>query len=581
MNVHAAVYGRQSSARENKSEVSTADQVANGKAEAERRGAAHIAVYEDLGISAFKADTVRPDFERMLTDCRMGRINMIVVYYVSRFSRMEPLDAIPIITELLNLGVTIVSVTEGEFRKGNIMDLIHLLMRLDAAHQESKNKSVAVRGAKKTARELGGYVGGTAGYGFTLKPETRQTVDGKPVVVQIPHQNTKEAEVIRAVWATIRRHMNEPHKGTAHPGSLSGICIQLNNDGTPTRGQTVGKGRKASRWEPTTLKRILMDPRLAGFDAEPVYGQREDGTPTRTIKGYRIRRDPETMEPIRFAAPIIEPSEWYELQTWLESRGRGRGLARQSSLLSGLRTLDGAALFTCECARPMGSLNSGSANGHRANYRCTRARGGEYPGEHTGGNTIVQEYIDDYVAQRIFAKIRAAEDDPATLLMIAEATRRFGIVNEAAETSQERARLITERADTARALEELYEDRAAGAYSGTIGAKHFRKSQATLNTRLEGIEGRLRELGETTAPILPISAWMPDDPDADPIGPGSWWHGATLEERRAFVELFVQRITVRKATRRGGRTWVESDTAARVSVEFVQPEGADAFQLGA
>lgn len=530
MAVHAAVYGRQSSARVNKSEVSTADQIANGKAEAARRGAAHIEVYEDLGISAFKADTIRPAFERMLTDCRHGRINMIVVYYVSRFSRMEYLDAIPIVTELLGLGVTIVSVTEGEFRKDNLMDMIHLLMRLDAAHQESKNKSVAVRSAKKTARELGGYVGGTAGYGFTLKPETRHTVDGKPVVVQVPHHNADEADVIRRVWSTIREHMNTPHKGTAHPGSLSGVCIRLNNDGVPTRGQTVGKGRKASRWEPTTLKRILMDPRLAGFDAEPVYSVREDGTPTRGIKGYRIRRDPETMEPVRFAEPIIPASEWYELQAWLETRGRGRGLARQASLLSGLRTPDGEAIFTCECARPMGALNSGSANGHRANYRCTRARGGDYPGEHKGGNTIVQQYIDDYVAQRIFAKLRTGEDHPETLSMIAEATRRFGVVNEAAETSQERARLVGERADAARALEDLYEDRAAGAYNGTIGAKHFRRTQAALNERLEATEQRLRDLGEASAPVLPVTQWLPEDTDTDAIGPGSWWHGASLEE---------------------------------------------------
>ena len=92
-----------------------------------------------------------PDFDRLLKDCHEGRINLIIVYYISRLSRMDPLDAIPIVTELLNLGVTIVSLTEGEFRKGNLMDLIHLILRLDAAHSESKNKSDAVRGAKKTA----------------------------------------------------------------------------------------------------------------------------------------------------------------------------------------------------------------------------------------------------------------------------------------------------------------------------------------------------------------------------------------------------------------------------------------------
>lgn len=160
MTVHAAGYTRQSAARENKSEASPASQRAANKARFDQvtGEAVWCGHYEDIGISAFSGK-VRPDFERLLRDCRAGRVNMIIVYYVSRLSRMEPLDAIPIVTELLNLGVVIVSVTEGEFRKGNLMDLIHLIMRLDAAHQESKNKSIAVKGAAKAARDLGATSG--------------------------------------------------------------------------------------------------------------------------------------------------------------------------------------------------------------------------------------------------------------------------------------------------------------------------------------------------------------------------------------------------------------------------------------
>ena len=55
------------------------------------------------------------------------------------------------------------------------MDLIHLIMRLDAAHNESKNRSAAVYGAKQLAKEAGGYIGGTAPYGRDLTPETRYT----------------------------------------------------------------------------------------------------------------------------------------------------------------------------------------------------------------------------------------------------------------------------------------------------------------------------------------------------------------------------------------------------------------------
>jgi DNA invertase Pin-like site-specific DNA recombinase len=573
MDIHAGVYARQSDARENKSEASTTTQRAAGIGEANRRNATRIELYEDLGKSAFKADVVRKDFDRLVADCRAGRINMIVVYYISRLSRLEPLDAIPIVTELLNLGVTIVSVTEGEFRKGNLMDLIHLIMRLDAAHSESKNKSVAVSGAKRAARELGGYVGGTAGYGFTLKPETRHNAEGRPIVVQVPHHNEREAAVIRDVWSTIRRHLGTPYTpGQPHPGSLSGICVQMNANRVPTRGQSIGKERAESAWSPGTLKRILMDPRLAGFDADPVYGNvKEDGTTSRRVTGYRIRRDPHTMEPIAFAAPIIPPAEWSELQEWLGQRGRGKGLTRKASLLSGLRTADGEAITTCECDRPMGSLNS-TNDVNRPSYRCTRPKGRPIEGVHDGGNTIVQEYLDEYVARRIFALIQTADSDPDTLEVLAEATRRFARTVEAPETAQERSRLVAERADAVQALNDLYDDREAGGYGGTIGRQRFLKQEAALETRMSAAEARLADLEAADNPTLPLGAWMSADADVDPLGEGSWWHGATLDARRAFVALFVERITVRKASRRGGRTWTAEDVRARVAIAWARPQ---------
>ncbi|GAA0344213.1 recombinase family protein [Streptomyces blastmyceticus] len=228
--IYAAGYGRQPQKRANASEASPATQRSANKAEADRRAAlpgvdlAWTRHYEDIGISAFTGKE-RPEFDRLLADCRAGRVNMIIVYYISRFSRMEPLDAIPIVTDLLNRGVTIVSVTEGEFRQGNIMDLIHLIMRLDAAHGESKNKSVAVTGAKKKVRELGGYVGGRPPYGRECVPETRYDSKGKPIAVQLLATLVKEAEVIQAWWIDIKRYKDNPticraeRKGLEVPGS--------------------------------------------------------------------------------------------------------------------------------------------------------------------------------------------------------------------------------------------------------------------------------------------------------------------------------------------------------------------------
>lgn len=84
MNLHVAGYGRQSYGRVNGSGAGPATQRDAGQArfdtfaaEAARqdRDATWRGQYEDVGISAFSR-TERPDFERLLRDCSMGRIDV-------------------------------------------------------------------------------------------------------------------------------------------------------------------------------------------------------------------------------------------------------------------------------------------------------------------------------------------------------------------------------------------------------------------------------------------------------------------------------------------------------------------------
>ncbi|MFB6554584.1 recombinase family protein [Streptomyces sp. NPDC056405] len=564
MDIHAGVYGRQSVGRANKSEVSTVTQRAAGVAEAKRRGAVSVTEYEDLGISAFTGDG-RPDFDRLLKDCHDGRINLIIVYYISRLSRMDPLDAIPIVTELLNLGVTIVSLTEGEFRKGNLMDLIHLILRLDAAHSESKNKSDAVRGAKKTARELGGYVGGKPPYGFRMVPATRTTADGRPVVIHVLEHDPDEVPVIQDMWARIKEHKDMPYRpggGRRHPGSLTGICAQMTADGVPTKGQRVGKKTKDSIWDPKTAMRILRDPRIAGYAATPVYKRREGGKLTSTIESYRIERDPETMKPVQAYPPIVPPDDWHELQKWLDGRGQGKGLSRGHAVLSAMDVL------FCDCGAVMTSHRATTPN--KAAYRCRRRKA--LPGQHEGECTISMQTLDLYVARRIFALIQTAEDDPETAVFLAEAARRYAAQTEQPEIVGERRSLVTERADAKHALEELYDREEAGDYDDPVGRRRFRERKERLLGRMERAEARLTELEKAATPTLPIHLWLPlGAGDVDPVGEGSWWEAATTQEHRDFVKVFVRRVTITKAAGAGRSTPVEK----RAAVEFVRPEQAE------
>lgn len=540
----AASYVRQSKKREGGSEASPATQRTANRARIDQMKGLFVGSYEDLGISAYSG-TERPDFDRLIADCHSGRIDIIVVYYISRLSRLDPLDAIPIVTDLLNRGITIVSVTEGEFRKGNLMDLIHLIMRLDASYQESKNKSMAVRGAKAVARELGGYVSGKPPYGFALMPETRLTADNRPVRIQILVEDAKEADTVRDMVA----RMLDPER----PATVNGLAGELNAAGIPTRGASVGKACSHSVWTHRTLSRILRDPRIAGYGADVVYLPRPDGRPSKRISHYRIIRDA-TGTPITAHPQIVQPSDFFELQARLTNAARTTPYTPPApSLLSSLGVLH------CECGASMSSHRN-ERDVYSSIYTCTRQPGTEQPGQHPGGCTISQTGLDHYIARRIFALIATAEDDPDTLEILAEATRRFGLASADPAAVAQRGSIAGELDEAKRALDELYDDREAGAYSGEVGQRRFRASAQSLTSRIDVLTAKLNEYDAAATPTLPIAEWL-GEPGADPIGPGSWWSTASLIERRAMVGLFVAKIVIRKSPARGLRRPAETRAA--------------------
>src|SRR5690606_22407498 len=295
--------------------------------------------------------------------------------------------------------------------------------------------------------------------------------------------------------------------------SLSGLVTRMWQDGVPTRGQTTGKKRAESNWDPSVLKRILRDPRIAGFQADIVYKTKPDGT-RGGFSHYRIRRNPVTMRPLELeCGPIIPPAEWFELQEWLDGRGRGKGQYRGQSLLSAMGVLycHGDGTIDPETGYGNGSTMSGNMRegeaAKRATYSC------KCPKPIHGGSScsITMHNLDRYIAGRIMARISTADptdpDDDTTALLY-EAARRWGRLTEAPELGAQRGELLAERADAVRALEELYEDKRNGGYRSPMGRKAFLEEEAAHTLRMEGAEERLAELDAAASPVLPVEEWL-------------------------------------------------------------------------
>ncbi|WP_433217711.1 recombinase family protein [Dactylosporangium sp. CS-047395] len=372
------------------SEASPATQREIARVRAHELGAHWVGSYEDNGISAYTG-AARPSLDRLIAACHAGLVDVIITFNISRLSRADPLDVVPVLIDLLDRGVTIVSIVEGEFRRGNASDLIRLVAGLNAAHAESRSKSAAVSAVKAAARELGGYLSGKAPYGFALAPETRHTADGDPFVIQRLARRDDEAAVIRHVVGRLL--------DADSPATLTGIAAALNADGIPTRGATVGKQTANSAWCLRTLDRIVRDPRVAGFAAEVVYADRTrpDGRPSASVAGYRIVRDPDG-RPIEAHPRIIDPETWFRLQHRLDRRPtRAAPLdPPRPALLSAL------GILYCECGAAMKSHRN-TRHGFRPAYRCTRPRGVRRPGDHAGDCTISQRALDEHVVGNVFA----------------------------------------------------------------------------------------------------------------------------------------------------------------------------------
>jgi DNA invertase Pin-like site-specific DNA recombinase len=554
----AAVYVRQSRKKNDGSEASPAVQLEESVKKANGLGLLCPSTYHyrDVGISGYDPRAERPDFDRMLRDARAGRFSHVIVYYMSRFSRQKPLEVLGVVRELWAYGVTITSVTEGTFIPDDFGSLISLLARLEGNHQESKLKSQNVRKTKKKARDLGGYVGGPAPYGFIAEKVLK---DGVAIHTLKPHP--VEGPILADLVSHILSNMDaKPDKHGKHPASILSAVEWMN-----ANPKAIPK--RAASWNESSVTRILIDPRIAGFGADYVYYKAADEELRRKTREYVIQRDEDGREVVAHPA-IVDPADWYTLRGWMKSRKRAGRASNGASLLAGSGLLD------CECNKGMTRFGP---KGGAVNYRCPRSRTDDVGRTHEGGNSIAAHQVDEWLARRVMNRIRSADfdDDPETFVLLREATRRYAQRIEAPQTAGERQELVQARASDVRALEDLYDREENGDYDDPVGRKRFRERKDKINARINAAALRLAELDQLDMPALPLDSWR-GEADEDPIGEGSWWHAATLDERRAFLTLFVDKVTVKKAAHRGGNfLGVDYDADARLSLEWAKPPTDD------
>lgn len=107
----------------------------------------------DDGISAFSGGNLEAGLGKFLERLRSGEISpdiVLLIENMDRFSRMDPMDALPAFLSVLKTGLTIVTLqdemihSEARYRE-NSMLLIPSLVAMQLAHDESRKKSTRLK----------------------------------------------------------------------------------------------------------------------------------------------------------------------------------------------------------------------------------------------------------------------------------------------------------------------------------------------------------------------------------------------------------------------------------------------------
>lgn len=114
----------------------------------------------------------RPEFERMLNDCRAGEIDLILTRSVSRFSR-DITQCLNVLKELHGLSPPVGVYFETEGIESLQFDLKILQLLQEAAIEESKNKSKYMGGHRYEHIRKHQQIFGTEGQGAQPLPRRR------------------------------------------------------------------------------------------------------------------------------------------------------------------------------------------------------------------------------------------------------------------------------------------------------------------------------------------------------------------------------------------------------------------------
>lgn len=227
----AAIYCRISDDRRG-TEAGVKRQESDCRALADKKGWQVAALYVDNDVSAWSGK-IRPQYRRMLDDMKTGLVDAVIVWHQDRLVR-HPKELEEFFEICDAAGVREMATVTGDVDLGTDDGRFHARILGAVARKESDDKSRRIRRKmEELARDGKGKGGGHRPFGFK---EDRVSLE------------PAEAKLIREAATRV----------------IAGEGIRGVSRDWTSRGVLSVKGRP---WAPTSLRRMLISPRIAGMRA--------------------------------------------------------------------------------------------------------------------------------------------------------------------------------------------------------------------------------------------------------------------------------------------------------------------------
>jgi DNA invertase Pin-like site-specific DNA recombinase len=243
-------------------QTSTSRQERAARAFCESRGWTVGEVYEDVDVSAYKPNVVRPSFERLLGDIELRRVDGVVVWKLDRLTR-RPADFERFWGACEHRKVFLTSVTEP-IDSSNELGVAIVRILVTFAGLESSNKSVRLTAKLRENAERGIGPGGPRPFGWTQ--DRRRVIPAEADKIREAAQRLLAGESLHAVATDWNEAGHRTPVGAPwHVASLRRTLVADRLVGDRTYYGTVVK-RDAwpailDRATAASLKLLMADPR--------------------------------------------------------------------------------------------------------------------------------------------------------------------------------------------------------------------------------------------------------------------------------------------------------------------------------